>query len=120
MLDVRRAPWFDEELLCGGVWSRQQLLEMNAAFTGAVERAFACKAESRASAAASVRVRHVTEEWAVERAISAAWAFFQREERDVPFATVLAFARIRYSRITAETLRDGFERRRRSPGMSSA
>ena len=48
---------FDEELYAGdGLWSRDQLEAMNDRFVAAVERAFELGLESRAAAAATVRV----------------------------------------------------------------
>jgi len=39
-----------------GLWSREQLIEMNARFTERLERAFALGLESRASAAGQVKL----------------------------------------------------------------
>jgi hypothetical protein len=70
-----------------GEWSRLRLLEMNE------QRAFACKAESRAAARATVAVRksRVTE----EAILAAAWDWFVRrnEAVDVAFSEVVARCR---------------------------
>src|SRR6516162_5403474 len=102
-----------------GDYTRARLLEMDAHYVTAVESAFQARFESRAVATATVRVRkpHMTQEAAIEMA----WTWFWRDkDADVPFSAVVAFVRIRFPRVTAECVRAGFERRRRSTSTSSA
>ena len=108
---------FDEELYAGdGLWSRDQLEQMNQEFTAAVERAFKLGLESRAAAAATVRVGALRngKEAAIEGAIEAAWRYLRSnmdEGRDVSFVEVLGFARERCLGVTAEQVRVGVKRR---------
>jgi hypothetical protein len=82
----RRTPELDERL-CAGLWTYPQLLEMDLKFRQAVERAFACKAESGEAARATVVRKRVTEEQLIQRA----WEWFVRRNRDtdVAFSEVL-------------------------------
>jgi hypothetical protein len=119
MLD-RTSHLFGDELQ--GDWTRGELLEMDARFVAAVEAAFQAGLESRAAARATVKSRLVVaaSPAQLEKAIGAAWTWFWRDkDADVPFSAVVAFVRIRFPCVTAECVREGFERRRRSTSTSS-
>src|SRR5262249_47211647 len=107
----------DEELSCGdGLWSREELVEMDARFVAAVERAFELKLESRVAAAATVRVgRNGSRGLAEEAAIGAAWRWFVGAKFEVPAAAVLARVRAGYPNVTAEQVREGFRWRLTAP-----
>jgi hypothetical protein len=104
--------WYESGDAGHGDWTREQLVDMDSRFCEALEAAFQTGGESRAVATATVRVTQPrgTE----EAAISAAWAWFWQKDADVPFCAVVEFVRIRSPRVTAECVRAGFERRRRS------
>jgi hypothetical protein len=117
MLD-RRASQFDEELPCGGVWSRLELEEMDLQFCRALEVAFERGLERRASATATVRAksRLVDQEAVIQRM----WEWHTRNrDAEVPFMEIVGRIRALLPTITAERVRLGFEARRRS-GASSA
>src|SRR5262245_51763484 len=92
--------------LSNGLWSRSELLEMDARFCEALERAFANGLESRASAAATVRVGRLSAVDA-ERVIEAAWVWF----RDAKFEATAVEVVARCSGIASERVREGIKRR---------
>src|SRR5215472_121332 len=108
MLFVPLIPDLDEEL-CNGLWSRDQLVEMDSRFTAAVEAAFSQGLESRAAASATVRIGRNGKE--VEAAIEAAWIWLWEKEGDLAFSEIVAFVRARVPGIAAEHIRAGFEKR---------
>jgi hypothetical protein len=120
MLFVPPALDLDEQC---GVWNREQLVQQNDRFVAAVEAAFQAGHESRAAARATVQIGR-SGAVDVERAIEAAWQWFvsNRDETDIPFATIVAFVRARCSGVDPAQIRAGFERRfgRRSSPTSSA
>src|SRR5262249_33415761 len=87
----------DEELLpSDGVYSRDQFERMNQEFTTAVLRAFELGLESRAAAAATVRVKsslNGSRRLAEEAAIGAAWDLLCSRKGEMAAAEVLAFVR---------------------------
>src|SRR5262245_48241087 len=98
----------DEEMSCDdGLWSREQLEEMDRRFVAAIELAFAKGGESRAAAAATYVVdgkQHT------EAVIEAAWCYLRTNMDvgiDVSFAEVLA----RCPGVAPERVRAGFKRR---------
>jgi|AmaraimetFIIA100_FD_contig_81_1063313_length_1688_multi_2_in_0_out_0_3 hypothetical protein len=95
----------DDELSCGdGLWTRDRLEGMDARFVAAVELAFAKGLESRAAAAATVRVGYR------EAVIEAAWRYLlvnMDEGKDVTFAEVLS----RCPGVSPERVREGIKRR---------
>jgi hypothetical protein len=93
-----------------GDWSREQLQEMDALFVARVEAAFEAGLESRAAAKATVQVGRASAV-DVERAIEAAWAWFQSVDQDVAFSAVVAFVRVRCPNVAVECIRAGFEKR---------
>jgi hypothetical protein len=110
MLDMRRpVSQFDEELLCG-TWSRLELKAMDLRFCKAVERAFECKAESRAAAMAVFRTRKSREE-VIEAAIEAGWRRLWREGGDLSFVEIVTFIRTQYSGVSVAQIRASFDRR---------
>src|SRR5262249_27431886 len=72
-----------EEELCDGIWSREQLEQMNDVFTRAVSRAFSSGHESPAAAAATVRIGPLRngKGAVIEAAIDAAWILALGERR---------------------------------------
>src|SRR5262244_864703 len=91
------------EEVCGD-YTRERLEAMDAAFVVALELAFAKGLESRAAAAATVRVGHR------EAVIEAAWRYLlvnMDEGKDVTFAEILA----RCPGVSPERVRAGFKRR---------
>jgi hypothetical protein len=105
MLD--RLSQHDNELC--GAWSRNELLEMDSRFRGALEVAFASGRERRESATATVRVDkpRLTEDEAIE----AGWRFCCEQDFDVPFAAAVARVRVLLPNIAVECVRAGFARR---------
>jgi hypothetical protein len=83
---------------------------MNSAFVERVEAAFEAGLESRAAAKATVQVGRASAV-DVERAIEAAWAWFQSVDQDVPFSAVVTFVRTRCPGIDPMCVRAGFEKR---------
>jgi hypothetical protein len=97
---------FDLDEQCGdGLWSRAQLEEMNRFFVAAMEQAFANGGESRASAAATVRVG--SRRLAEEKVIEAAWSWFQNIKFQAGIAEVLS----RCPGVAPERVRVGFRKR---------
>src|SRR5262245_49530730 len=126
MLDLRHALQFsyagcepgDEQV---GDWSRSELENMDSRFVAAVEQAFASGRESRAAAAATVRVESSSNRRrAEETVIEKAWIWFKRnkDEIDIPFSAVVA----RCPSIDPMRVQSGFDRRfgRRPSSTSSA
>jgi hypothetical protein len=103
--------WYESGDARHGDWSRDELETMDAKFCEAVEQAFQAGLESRTAArsTATVRKPRVTEEGAIQQA----WDYLWQNDGDLAFADVIAFARARYPQITAESVRLGFELRRR-------
>src|SRR5262245_16918206 len=62
MLFVPSLSDLDPEL-CNGLWSRDQLVEMDSRFTAAVAAAFSQGLESRAAASATVRIDRNGRNW---------------------------------------------------------
>ena len=118
---------FDEELYAGdGLWSRQELEIMDAAFCARVEAAFAAGLESRAAARATIQVKsslNGSRQRAEEAAIESAWRYLRENIEagvDVSFVEVLAFARERCSDVTAEQVRVEFKKRFKGRWQSTA
>ena len=105
----------DEE--CGdGLWSREQLEEMNRRFVAAMELAFAKGVESRAATGATVRVGSSRDgkEAVIESAIESAWRWLRSNMDagiDVSFAEVVLFVQARCSGIASARVRAGLKRR---------
>lgn len=96
-----------------GLWSRAELLEMDARFCEALERAFEAKLESRAAAAATVRLgprlngsRLLKE----DAAIGAAWALLCNRKGDMTAAEVVKFVQARCPDIDVMRIRSEFNR----------
>jgi hypothetical protein len=83
---------------------------MDEHFTSAVEAAFEAGLESRSAARATVQVGR-SSAVDVERAIEAAWAWFQSMDQDVAFSAVVAFVRARCPGVDPMCVRAGFEKR---------
>jgi hypothetical protein len=112
MLDLRRAFRFSYERPepgdeRHGDWTRAELAEMDGRYVAAVEAAFEEGLESRAAAAATVRVTKPTEEEAIE----AAWKFLWEKDGDLPFAAIVEFVQARCPNVPAARVRIEFERR---------
>src|SRR5262245_45379190 len=90
-----------------GLWSREQLLEMDGRFTAAVEAAFRSGRESCASASATIRLNGDARR--VEAAVERAWVWFCRRDREkeVAFSEILA----RCPGVDPCRVREGFARR---------
>src|SRR5262245_5847805 len=79
-----------------GLWSRSELLAMDAAFCARVEAAFQSGRESRKAAAATVRVNGDARR--VEAAIELAWRWLRENMEanvDISFSEVVAFVNAR-------------------------
>src|SRR5262249_27748937 len=102
-----------EEELCDGIWSREQLEQMNDVFTRAVSRAFSSGHESPAAAAATVRIGPLRngKGAVIEAAIDAAWIWLWEKEGDLAFSEIVAFVNARCPGIAVEHVRAGFEKR---------
>jgi hypothetical protein len=96
-----------------------QIETMDSAFVERVEAAFEAGLESRAAARATVQVGRPGAV-DVERAIEAAWAWFQSVDQDVAFSAVVEHARVRCSGVTADQVRIGFEKRFKNGGADHA
>src|SRR5262249_48816163 len=97
-----------------GLWSRAELLEMDARFCEALERAFEAKLESRAAAAATVRLgprldgsRLLKE----QVALGAAWNWFREAKFEATAVEVVARVRASCASVTAEQVRAEFKKR---------
>jgi hypothetical protein len=83
---------------------------MNQEFTAAVERALELGLETRAAAAATVRIgRNGSRRLAEEAAIGAAWNWFVGVKFEVPAAAVVAFVRERCPGIDVMRIRSEFD-----------
>jgi hypothetical protein len=104
------APDLVDERYGDGLWSCQELEEMDARFTLAVSRALSSGHESSIAASATVRLRrHLAE----EEAIRAGWDWLHRnmiEGKDVTSAAVIAFVR-GLSPVDVEFIREGIRKR---------
>jgi hypothetical protein len=103
-----------------GLLSRSELEAMDAAFVARVEAAFRAGLESRVAAAATVRVGHRNGR---ETAIESAWRYLRTNMDvgvDISFVEILAFARERCSRVTAEQVRVEFKKRFKGRWQSTA
>jgi hypothetical protein len=98
-----------------GIWTRARLEEMDAAFTGAVLRAFELKLESRSAAAATVSFRN-GKTAAIESAIEAAWDLLCSREGEILFGEIVSFVRARCSSVDVLRIRFGIEQRLRERG----
>jgi hypothetical protein len=108
----------DEVLLNGdGLWSRDQLLVMDAAYVGAVERAFELGLESRAVARATVRFWN-GKAAALEGAIEAAWDLLCSKKGQMFASEVVAFVRERCPGVDLLRIRFGIEQRLRRRGAT--
>jgi len=98
-----------------GLWTREQHLEMDNRFTAAVEAAFQARHESRAVAAATVRIGYRNgKQRAEEAAIEAGWNWLRKnmsEGKDVTSAAVVAFVRERCPGVDHACIREGVRRR---------
>jgi hypothetical protein len=112
---LQRLQSLDEELLPGGgLWSREQLEEMNRRFVAAVELAFAKGVESRAAAGATVRIGHRNGQQYTEAAIEEAWRYLRANMDagiDVSFMEVVARVRASSPGVAPERVREGIRRR---------
>src|SRR5262249_46257681 len=100
-----------------GLWSRQELENMNSRFVAACERAFELGLESRAAASAMVRIGAVRNGDArrIEAAIEAGWQELCRHRGDISFAEIVQFVRKRCL-VDPEVIRMGFAQRLRERG----
>jgi len=96
-----------------GLWSREQLLEMDSRFVAALEAAFAKGLESRAAAAATVRIDQNGREAAIESAIEAAWDRLCSAKGEMSASEVVMFVRERRPNIDPMRVRFGLEQRLR-------
>jgi len=104
----------DEEILPGnGVWARDELERMNVAFVERVEAAFQAGLESRAAAAATVRIGRAGTAVVTERAIKAAWDLFCSRKGEMAAAEVLKFIRNRCPNIDPAYVKASFAERLR-------
>jgi hypothetical protein len=94
-----------------GLWSREQLLEMDSRFVAALEAAFAKGLESRAAAAATVRIGRNGNAAAIESAIGAAWNSLRDRKGEMSASEVLAFVRELVPGVPPERVRAEFKRR---------
>src|SRR5215475_15410254 len=111
MLFVPLIPDLDEKL-CNGIWTRDQLLEMDSRFKAAVELAFARGSESRGATAATYTMNG--KQRADEIAIELAWRWLRENmdaDVDVAFVEVVAFVNARCPGI--DRARIGVEIKRR-------
>src|SRR5215471_512021 len=113
---LQRLLSYDDDEFGDGLWSHQQLLEMNDRFTAAVEAAFQSGLESRKAAAATVRIGRNGKEAAIESAIEAAWDLLCSKKGDVAFSEIVAFVRERCPNIDQARVRFGFQQRFRQRG----
>jgi len=97
-----------------GDWTRDQLLEMDAAFVAAVEAAFRSGLESRAAAAATARLKPAlngNQRLAMDAALGAAWDWFVGVKFEATAGEVLARVRAVCPRVSAEQVRVEFKTR---------
>jgi len=112
---LQRLTSLDDELYAGcGLWSRVQLEAMDAAFVAALEASFQAGLESRAAAAATVRVgprRNGSRLLAEQAAIGAAWNWFKEAKFEATAVEVVARVRASCASVTAEQVRAEFKKR---------
>jgi len=111
MLFVPLIPDLDEKL-CNGIWTRDQLLEMDSRFKAAVELAFARGSESRAATAATYTMNGKRR--ADEIAIELAWRWLRENmdaSIDVSFVEVVAFVNARCPNVAASRVQAEFKKR---------
>jgi|SRR5262249_22982707 len=100
-----------------GLWSREQLLEMDSRFVAAVEAAFAKGLESRAAAAATVRIGRNGKAAAVESAIEAVWDRLCSKKGEMAASEVVMFVRERVPNIDPAYVRASLAERFRQRGL---
>jgi|SRR5262245_15709103 len=106
-----------------GDYTRDQLEQMNDRFVAVVERAFELGLESRAAAAATVRVgarRNGSRLLAEEAAIGAAWRWFVAAKFEATAVEILARVRVSCPGIAAEQVRVEFKKRFKGRWQSTA
>jgi len=98
--------------LCNGLWTYEQLIEMDQKFVAAVEQTFASGAESRTAARATYAMNGKRR--ADEIAIELAWRWLRENMDaaiDVSFIEVVEFVNTRCPGVPASQVRAGFEKR---------
>ena len=115
------APDLVDERCGDGLWSRDQLEQMNGRFVAAMELAFANGLESRAAAAATysrnvMNAKQYTEA-VIESAIESAWALLCNKKGDMLASEIVTFVRERVPNIEPARVRFGFEQRFRQRGV---
>ena len=104
------APDLVDERCGDGLWSRDQLEQMNGRFVAAMELAFANGLESRAAAAATYSRNAMNGKQHTEAVIEAAWRYLLTnmcEGKDVTSAAIVA----RCPGVAPERVREGIRRR---------
>ena len=95
-----------------GDYTRDQLEAMDAAFVARVEAAFQVGLDSRAAAAATVRIgRNGSRRLVEDSAIESAWNWFRDVKFEATAVEVLARVRASCPGISVEEVREGFRRR---------
>src|SRR5215467_14393042 len=79
-----------------GLWSRQELVQMDQKFTVAVENAIRSGRESAAAASATVRIGRNGDARRVEAAIELGWQELCRQRGEISFSEIVHFVRKRY------------------------
>jgi hypothetical protein len=103
-------PILDLDGQCGD-YTREQLLEMDAAFVARVESAFQAGLESRVAAGATVRLESSLNGAAEDAVIESAWRWFAEAKFQATAVEVLNFVRARSLSVTAERVRIAFKQR---------
>src|SRR5262249_13693914 len=103
-----------------GDWSYEQLERMNSDFVGAVETAFRLRLESRAAAAATVRVgvaRSGSSGAAIESALESAWDLLRSRCGDLTALEVVCFVQKLCPGISRTHVKLGLAQRFRERGI---
>ena len=100
-----------DELDHNGLWSRDQLEAMDAAFTSAMERAFAAGHESSAAAAATAQLKASSRLLAEEAALAAVWNWFVSVKFDATANEIVARVRAGCPTVSSERVRQEFRKR---------
>jgi hypothetical protein len=107
----------DEELLNGdGVWPRNRLEQMNAAFVAAVEAALEAGSESLVAARATVQVDRNGKAAAFEGALEGAWKSLCERKGQMLAFEVVGYVRERCPDADVFNIRFGMEQRLRQRG----
>jgi len=116
---LQRTPFSDLDEL-NGIWSREELEDMDCRFTTAISRALSSGHESPVAAAATIQVGVARNGGgaAIERAFESAWDLMVARRGNVSAAEITAFMQTLCPGISSAHVRLGFAQKFRERGVT--